>query len=95
MTETLTDITALVDGAFSEMECDSEDDTIGHDGDQFAYAVYHDCAAGIRCRAHYELILDMIKTELAEDIAEYGNIWCGDCDQRFPSVADFVKVYVL
>lgn len=95
MTETLTDIQGLVDGAYSEMECGSRQQS-AHGGDAVAVFEQHGCIGGPICEKHYKVATEgSLHAEWIGDLAGRGYLLCTFCKKRFYSVDDFVRYYPL
>ncbi|MDM2418400.1 Uncharacterised protein [Mycobacteroides abscessus subsp. massiliense] len=95
-TATETDISSLVDSAYSEMECIyPTDGHVGHGGDTAALFVGHDCMEGLICRNHFKEYVEVVRPTQVDAFRGTGTVTCDQCWKRFCSIDEFVKVYPL
>ena len=98
MTETLTDISGLVDSAFDELECICNDGQGPHDGGKVGYYQSHankKCLEGWICEAHFRYYVDVYRPSVQETLRRDGYVKCVDCHEACYSVDDFCKVVTL
>ncbi|SHW94001.1 Uncharacterised protein [Mycobacteroides abscessus subsp. abscessus] len=95
-TATETDVTSLVNSAFSEMECFFKPGAghRDHSGNTAALLSSHgSCGEGLVCEAHYREFTDEILPGHARVMEQIGYIKCIGCGQKFKRLDDFVKAY--
>lgn len=86
--ETFTDVSQLVDSVFKEMDCVAAGYGTACRGDQAAYLIAHDCAAGVICEAH-------LKSWLHAHKSVTGQARCTECWRLFSSAREMAQVYPL
>lgn len=96
MTDTLTEVDALVEAAFDEMECVC--DISPCEGGKVAYYSSHalkSCVEGWLCQRHFRWVVDEWLPDLAARLGVVGCVRCQSCGTICKTEAEFYKVMTL
>lgn len=87
---TSTDVAALVDGAFRELECVIPTERAPHGGDVAAHINVHGCLVGWMCKNHLDVYLEWLRVARAR---RKQIVICDFCGGRYP-VEHYANVQV-
>lgn len=95
MTSVETDVSVLVESAFSELECYIKNQTFPHGGNKVAFVDFHGCRSGYVCAEHYEKSIIPYMQSTADDFRRYRHLLCTVCGFVAATLDEWGKVYPL
>lgn len=87
------DIAAMVNAAFSEIDCSStRKDKIPCSGEVAGFQEMHDCIQGALCQAHWELAVQVLYPAWRKQVEQHQRIHCAHCLNLFTNMHHFYRL---